>query len=1216
METVTITLDGMQVTGLSTSTVLDLARDAGAEVPTLCHEAGLSPTGSCHLCVVEDEATGQLLVSCDTHIRAGMSIRTGSPIVIARRKKIVEDMLRNHPESCSACGENGVCQLRKIAASLGVERPPVHASSAGPEFEAFTPFIQRDRSKCIACAKCVRVDRELVAQGSFDRTQPSPIEVLGNELQLDGAQCTLCGTCIAHCPVGALSEVERPGHAKAETTVDTTCPFCGCGCGIRLGAKDNVLVSATPLETSPVNHGALCIRGSYGYEFVNDPERLTHPLMKTADGFKRITWEKALAKVASCLKKLTDAHGADSVSVLGSPRCTNEENYVLQRFAREVLGTNNVDNSGNMYVSASIVGLGRTVGFPGSTSSIAGMEKPSVIVLLGADPDSCTPAVGYAIRRAVRSSGATLIIIDPRQIKLSALATLHLRPRLGTDVELLNALARAVVDAGLYDRESVDCSTEKFQEMLLHLQACNVKDASNITGVSSDDINLAGNLIASAEEVSIVIGDGICRQPAASDSVTALANLALLTGNTGQPRGGLFALRQESNAQGACDMGAVPRFLPGFVGVEDEQARRAFEQRWGSPLSGNPGLTSLQMIEEAKRGRLKAMLVFGENPMDALPNPDSTREALASLDLLVVADMFLSETAKLATIVLPAASFAEKDGTFTNFEGRVQPVRRAISGRGESLPDFEIVLRLAEQMGRKMPYAKPSHAMDEIRELVPSYGGTAYADSDSESSEPELLSTTRFTGPMRHYGGLFPTGFARFWPVQYHAATRSSSVEFPLTLLTGTTLARLGTGTRTSRSTLLKKFAPHSWIEVGPGDAQEFGLEDGDKVRVVSSLGDITTVLKVTSGLPPKTVFMPRAFSDAPVNHLFETFIDEQGTTVSTGDCLVRLERTGVPAPHKGTQEARASTIPGRQPGSTTKGGQRRPMVKEVPVIWLQTSACTGCSVSLLESASPNVKNLLVDQVVPGTHISLRFHATLMGGSGEQALQVIEETMAKEQGDYVLVVEGAIPTSPDGVFGFIGERGGHPFGMKERVLELAANSMAVMSVGTCAAFGGIPAAEPNPTGCRPVRSVLDGAGIAKPLINIPGCPPHPDWVVNTIAGILLRGLPKADELDDNLRPLAFYGKLIHETCPRRASFDEGKFAKKPGDEGCLYQLGCKGPITYADCPTRRWNSGTNWVIGAGAPCNGCTQPEFPDLTSPFYEKLPETLFRTPALIQR
>jgi len=286
-------------------------------------------------------------------------------------------------------------------------------------------------------------------------------------------------------------------------------------------------------------------------------------------------------------------------------------------------------------------------------------------------------------------------------------------------------------------------------------------------------------------------------------------------------------------------------------------------------------------------------------------------------------------------------------------------------------------------------------------------------------------------------------------------------------------------------------------------------------------------------------------------------------------------------------------------------------MVSELPVIWLQGSTCTGCSISLLNSASPSIKNILIDQVVPGTHVNLRFHATLMAGAGEQALEVIQDTLARDRGGYVLVAEGAIPTKSDGVYGSIGERGGRPFSMKERLEELAAGSLAVLSVGTCASFGGIPAAYPNPTECRPVKWVLDMAGINKPLINIPGCPPHPDWVVNTIASILLRGLPGPSELDDNLRPLAFYGKLVHENCPRRAYFDEFKFAKKPGDEGCLYELGCKGPITYADCPTRRWNNGTNWVIGAGAPCNGCTQPEFPDLTSPFYEKLPETVFPVP-----
>ncbi|MFC2012335.1 hydrogenase small subunit [Chloroflexota bacterium] len=278
-------------------------------------------------------------------------------------------------------------------------------------------------------------------------------------------------------------------------------------------------------------------------------------------------------------------------------------------------------------------------------------------------------------------------------------------------------------------------------------------------------------------------------------------------------------------------------------------------------------------------------------------------------------------------------------------------------------------------------------------------------------------------------------------------------------------------------------------------------------------------------------------------------------------------------------------------------------MVNELPVIWLQGATCTGCSVSLLNSASPTIKNILIDQIIPGVHINLRFHATIMAGAGEPAIEALEDTAETKKGEYILIAEGAIPTAPEAIYGAIGERDGKPVSMETRLEELARNAMAVLAVGTCAAFGGIPAAAPNPTGCKPISEILKAKGIDKPLVNIPGCPPHPDWIVGTIAAILLNGLPKAEDLDDNLRPLAFYGKLIHENCPRRAYFDDGKFAKKPGDEGCLYELGCKGPITYADCPLRRWNDGTNWVIGAGAPCNGCTQPEFPDLTSPFYEKL-------------
>jgi len=278
-------------------------------------------------------------------------------------------------------------------------------------------------------------------------------------------------------------------------------------------------------------------------------------------------------------------------------------------------------------------------------------------------------------------------------------------------------------------------------------------------------------------------------------------------------------------------------------------------------------------------------------------------------------------------------------------------------------------------------------------------------------------------------------------------------------------------------------------------------------------------------------------------------------------------------------------------------------MVKELPVVYLQTAACSGCAVTLLNTASPTIKNVLIDQIVPGVHINLRFHPVIMAAAGELAIQALEDTAAQKKGEYVLVVDGAVPTATDAVYGAVGERDGQPVTMLQRVTELAQDSLAVIAMGTCASFGGIPAADPNPTSCKSVKDVLDSKGINKPLINISGCPPHPDWFVGTVAGVILNGLPTADDLDDFLRPKAFYGKLIHENCPRRAYFDEAKFAKKFGEEGCLYELGCKGPITYADCPLRRWNSGTNWVIGAGAPCNGCTQPEFPDDTAPFYEKL-------------
>lgn len=892
MQTITITLDGVEVSGSPGMTVLELARESGVEIPTLCYDSNLSPHGACRLCLVEDDTTKAIIASCATPIRAGMVINTKSPRVLERRKTILELLLASHPDTCMVCDRGNNCQLRKIASEMGIGRVRFQRIPQIDVIEELNPFIARDMSKCILCARCIRADQELVVEGAIDYADRgfAARPATANDVPLEQSECTFCGACVAVCPVGALIERDRAYHGTAATAIDTTCPFCGCGCGIRLEVKDNRVVRSTPMHDAPVNHGALCVRGSYGYDFVHSPDRLTRPMVKTAEGFKAVSWEEALTRVAADLGRIIAEHGPDSVAVIGSSKCTNEENYVLQRLARAVLGTNNVDNGSRLYSAASIAGLGSTTGFPGSTSVIGELEKSDAILVIGANPTSSAPAVAYAIKRAVRSNGARLLLLDPYETKLRAFAYTWLRPKPGTDIALLNAMAKVILDENLQDAEFVNRHTDNFAGLANGLMPYQRLYAAEATGVPAEDIALAARVFGKAERASIVFGDGVTRQAGGEDCVKALANLAMLTGNMGDRGGGIFALKQENNAQGACDMGALPEFLPGYRDVLDVQAGKELEGRWGTSLPRSRGLTLPEMIDQAVAGKVKAMLVMGENPALSLPDSNLARRALSSLDMLVVSDLFLTETARLATEVLPAASFAEKDGTFTNFEGRVQAVRKAIAPPGESLSDFDIIVRLSEKMGRKMPYSIPQDATEEIRELVPWYDGATGGGIDAD--DPGELKNT-FAGTRRLYGGTFPKSFSRFAVVEYSAKLHEAADEYPIRLTTGSIQLHFGSGTRSFHASRLKKFSPGSWIEISDSDAVKLGIGNGDIVRVVSRSGEITTTARTSGARPAATAFLPMSFPDAPVNELLELHVDAQGGKSWIKECAVRLERIG-----------------------------------------------------------------------------------------------------------------------------------------------------------------------------------------------------------------------------------------------------------------------------------------------------------------------------------
>jgi len=758
--------------------------------------------------------------------------------------------------------------------------------------EEVNPFIERDLSKCILCAKCIRADQELVVEGAIDyigrgfASKPATM----NDVPLEKSECTFCGTCVAICPTGALMEKERTYRGTTTTTVDTVCPYCGCGCNIRLEVRDNRLVRVRPTTESPVNHGTLCVRGCYGYDFVHSPERLTSPLVRIDGELQAVTWEEALDKVAAEFTRIKEEHGADSLAILGTSKCTNEENYLLQRLARGVWGNNNIDNGSRLYGSASQVGLGWSIGFPGTTSSLDELERSDVILVIGANPVTSAPAVGYAIKRAVKYKGAKLLLIDPRQTGLAQFAHIWLRPKVGTDVVLINGFERVIINEKLFDEEFVARRTDNFTELETSLKAYTFKHVEEITGVSGHDVQRAARLFARAERASIVYGNGITQHITGTPSVMALANLAMLTGNTGGRGGGIFALQRENNAQGACDMGSLPDFLPGFQGLDDAQAMKNFEERWGVHLPASAGLTALEMIEKANEGQLKGMLIVGENPASSFPHPSFVSNALTSIDFLAVSDMFLTETAKLATVVLPAASFAEKEGTFTNFEGRVQRVRKAIEPPGDSLPDWEIILQLAAKMGHPMPYSSPQEVRNEIEELVPLYQPSVDSEFETEDLDSAALQGSRLRD-RRLYKGSFPIAFERFSSAESTPPANVSGDGYPLTLMCGSILYHFGSGTRSSRASRLKKFSSRGWVEISHTDAERLGYSDGDIVKVVSSIGDVTTTIRLTETLPPGVLFMPISFPGTPVNELFDISLDPRAKTPSFKACAVRLER-------------------------------------------------------------------------------------------------------------------------------------------------------------------------------------------------------------------------------------------------------------------------------------------------------------------------------------
>jgi len=882
-----LTIDDEEVEARKGMTVLEAADEAGFFIPTLCSDPDMKPYGACRLCVVEIEGMRGFPTACTTPVTDGMVVRTESPGIERVRRLAVELIRTDHPTDCNACPKNHQCDLQMMEALLDITEMRFHAITKELPIDESNPFFNLDRNYCVLCGKCVRSCDEIRGVGAIalaSRGYDRHVATFGDGLLID-SNCESCGECVDHCPVYAFNPKDT---RKPTQEVETICPYCGVGCGISLGIRHDEVVSAHGIKESPVNEGNLCVKGRFSIpEFVHHSERLKTPLVRRNGELSEATWDEALDLVA---EKLAGYKG-DEVAVIPSDKCTNEDNYVLQKFARVALGTNNINHCGGLCQAPGIDGLVQSFGSGAMTNSINEIRDAACILAIGTDTTASHPIIGLRIKKAARE-GAKLIVANPREIDLVRFADLWLRYNPGTEVALLMGIMRVIVDEGLLDSSFIEERCENFDAFKESLSKFDLDFVEKTTGVSREQIAGAARVYAGNAPAMIVYGEGIIQSSHGTDNVIAAANLAMLTGNIGKPSTGVNPLWGQNNEQGACDMGALSNAYTGYQAVDDPAVKEKFESAWGCTLNPSPGLTVPEILRAAFDGQVKALYLVGENLVLSEPDVKHTREALANLEFLVVQDIFLSETAQLAHVVLPAASFAEKDGTFTNTERRVQRIRKAAALTGSSKPDWWITCQLGQKAGSKgFDFTDPSQIMEEIASLTPSYGGISYERLENGGLQWPCP-TQEHPGTPVLYTEAFTRGRGRFMPLEYKPPAELPDASYPLILTTGPSLFHFHTGTRTRKVKGLNILQGEDLVGINPENAQVLGIADGDAVKVVSPRGEVVAKVKVTGSTPVGTVFMTLNFAESPTNLLTNPALDPVSRMPEYQYCAVRVEKS------------------------------------------------------------------------------------------------------------------------------------------------------------------------------------------------------------------------------------------------------------------------------------------------------------------------------------
>lgn len=895
---ITLTINGKKYEAREGSTILDVAKANGIDIPTLCYMKGVSDIGMCRLCVVEAEGYDRMLAACRTKVKDGMVLTTESEILDKHRKETLELVLSNHHQDCMSCAANGYCELQSLCNRYGVE----HASHSGsrvkieqklPLLDA-NPYIAYDPSKCIHCQRCVNVCNQIACNGTLSNGRSGTYHIVeapfGEDYKKTG--CESCGNCASVCPTGALTLKREHAYREWEVKkVLTTCPHCATGCQFYLCVKDNKIVNVEPAP-GPSNNNRLCVKGRSGsFDFIHSKDRLTKPLIKdrSTGEFKEATWEEAISYTAERFMELKEKYSSGSLAGFACSRSANEDVYMVQKMVRTCFGTNNTDNCARVCHSASVTGLAKTLGSGAMTNPIHDITHDvDCIMLVGSNPEEAHPVVGMQIRRAVKD-GTRLIVVDPRDIGLAKNSDIHLKLRPGTNVAFANGMMHVMIKEDLIDHEYIEKNTEGFEELKAIVEKYTPEKVGEICHIDPEKLVEAARMYATAKKAPIIYCLGVTEHSTGTEGVMSMSNMAVLCGKIGRSGCGVNPLRGQNNVQGACDMGAMPTDYPGYQKVDNEEVRKKFEKAWGVELDPKPGLKATEVFPAAIEGKIKGLYICGEDPIVSDPDTHHIIKALESLDFLVVQDLFMTKTAEYADVVLPGVSYAEKEGTFSNTERRVQRIRKAVTSEGDMRPDTDILIDLMNAMGYKQPYLTPAEIMDEIASLTPSFHGISHARLDAGETLQWPCPDKDHPGtPIMHVGHP-ARGKAYLYPAEYRESQELPDDEYPFILMTGRILYHYNAAAMTSRSKGLMDIAGEGFIEVNHKDAERLGIINGERISVKSRRGEIKAVARVGRKVSEGETWMPFHFPDSPVNMLTNAALDEYARIPEYKVCAVQI---------------------------------------------------------------------------------------------------------------------------------------------------------------------------------------------------------------------------------------------------------------------------------------------------------------------------------------